>query len=52
LQLCDKDLHACNSRAAPDRITPAALGAVRVSGNALEATLSPASWNVIRLDTA
>jgi alpha-N-arabinofuranosidase len=52
LQHCDKDLHARNSKADPDRITPAALGAVRVSGNALEATLSPASWNVIRLDIA
>lgn len=52
LQLRDSDLKAANTRAAPDRIKPAALQGVKVSGDQVRATLAPASWNVIRLSGA
>ena len=49
LQLCDPDLEAVNSKAAPDRIAPKPLSKVKVAGETVEAVLPPASWNVIRL---
>ena len=52
LQLVDADLKATNTRDTPDRVAPKPLAAVRASGEHVEATLAPASWNVIRLATA
>src|SRR5262245_30646032 len=49
LQLCDADLKAINSKAEPDRVRPQPLTAVKVAQDRLEATLAPASWNVIQL---
>jgi alpha-N-arabinofuranosidase len=49
VQLCDSDLKAVNSRSDPDRIRPAPLARVKASGEAVEAVLAPASWNVIQL---
>src|SRR5471030_57492 len=49
LQLHDKDLLAVNTKAQPDRVTPKPLTALKVDGERLEATLAPASWNVIQL---
>jgi alpha-L-arabinofuranosidase len=51
LQLADTDLKAINTKDDPDRIAPKALAALRVQGGKLEATLSPASWNVIQLSS-
>jgi len=48
-QLCDPDLKAVNSKAAPDRIAPKPLAKVKVAGETVEAVLPPASWNVIQL---
>jgi alpha-N-arabinofuranosidase len=48
LQLRDPDLNAVNSKAQPDRVQPTRLTSVRAQRGALEATLAPASWNVIR----
>ena len=52
LQLRDADLKAINTRADPDRIAPKPLAGVRVDGERVEATLAPASWNMIELATA
>ena len=52
VQLHDTDLHATNSKVQPDRVKPRTLGSVRVHGDRLEATLAPASWNVIELGTS
>lgn len=46
------DLEATNTKAAPDRVSPAALAGVRVEGERVLAELAPASWNVIRLSLA
>jgi alpha-N-arabinofuranosidase len=51
-QLCDADLEAANTKDQPDRVRPAALPAVKVAGDRLEASLAPASWNVIQLSLA
>ena len=48
-QLCDADLDALNTRDEPDRIKPKPLGDVAARDTGLDATLAPASWNVIRL---
>ena len=48
-QLCHPDLQAVNSRSEPDRVRPSALGAVDVAADRVEASLAPASWNVIQL---
>jgi alpha-N-arabinofuranosidase len=48
LQLHDPDLSAVNSKAQPDRVRPTGLTNVRAQHGVLEATLAPASWNVIR----
>jgi alpha-N-arabinofuranosidase len=52
VQLHDADLKAINSKDQPDRVTPRPLGSVRVNGDRLEATLAPASWNVIEITTS
>ena len=49
LQLCDPDLKAVNTKATPDRVSPKPLAKVKVDGQRVEATLAPASWNVIEL---
>ena len=50
LQLCDADLHAVNTRENPDRVAPKLLTTVRVDGGGrVEATLAPASWNVLQM---
>ncbi len=49
IQLRDGDLEAVNTKSQPDRVAPSVLAGVRVEGGALQATLAPASWNVIRL---
>jgi len=49
LQLCDTDLQAVNTRDNPARIAPKPLAAVRTNGQSVEASLAPASWNVIQL---
>ena len=52
LQLADTDLKASNTRNDPDRVKPKPLAAVRAKGDGVEATLAPASWNVIQMETA
>ena len=52
LVLRDDDLHATNTRAAPERIGPRPLTGVAADGSKIRATLAPASWNVIRLAAA
>jgi alpha-N-arabinofuranosidase len=49
LELRNDDLSAANTKEAPERVRPGALAGVRVGGGQLLATLTPASWNVIRL---
>jgi alpha-L-arabinofuranosidase len=49
LQLCDRDLQACNTRDDPERVRPATLDAVGTGADRVQCTLQPASWNVIRL---
>jgi alpha-L-arabinofuranosidase len=51
LQLCDPDPKAMNTKEQPDRVVPKPLAAVRASGERVEATLAPLSWNVIQLTT-
>jgi len=48
-QLRHADLHAVNTKENPDRVQPGALQGVGVSQHLVQATLAPASWNVIRL---
>ena len=48
-QLCGPDLQATNTRAASEQVTPRTLPNVRVRPGGIEATLAPASWNVLRL---
>ena len=52
IQLRDKDLKATNTKGQPDRVVPSALAGVKVEAGAVQATLLPASWNVIRLKIA
>jgi alpha-N-arabinofuranosidase len=52
LQLHDPDLGAVNSKQDPDRVTPKPLPGVRVAGERVYATLSPASWTMVRLDVS
>jgi len=51
LQLQHADLHAVNTRSDPDRVKPSPLPDVQVDGERLSATLSAASWTMLRLDT-
>jgi alpha-N-arabinofuranosidase len=50
--LRDDDLKAINTKGNPDRVKPAPLADIEVEGPRVQATLSPASWNVIRLMVA
>ena len=52
VQLHESDLKAINSKDQPDRVTPRPLASVGVSADRVEATLAPASWNVIELGTS
>ena len=52
LTLHNADLSAANTAQAPDRVIPHSPTGVRVDGSAIEVTLEPASWNVIRLRVA
>jgi alpha-N-arabinofuranosidase len=49
--LHDGDLQATNTAGAPDRVRPAPLEGVEVTGSRLMATLPKASWSVVRLRT-
>jgi alpha-N-arabinofuranosidase len=51
-QMRDDDLHAANTKEAPDRVTPFPLAEVAADGARVRVTLAPASWNVIRLISA
>jgi len=51
LQLVDADLKATNTKDDPDRVKPKPLAAVRAERDRVEATLAPASWNVIQMAT-
>jgi len=51
-QLSHHDLHATNTKQHPERVAPVTLDGVRVSAGRVQATLQPASWNVIRLRAA
>ena len=52
LALCHADLQATNTREQPDRVSPQPLHGVSVGADRLQATLAPASWNMIRLGRA
>jgi alpha-N-arabinofuranosidase len=52
LQLQDTDLNAANTRDNPERVKPRPLAGVATAPGRLEATLAPASWNVIRVPVA
>jgi alpha-N-arabinofuranosidase len=52
MQLRDSDLKAINSKDNPDRVRPHPLASVHTVEDRLEATLAPASWNVIQLSVA
>ncbi len=58
LRLCEAqtlhhaDLMATNTKQHPDRVRPIVLPDVRIDGACLHATLPPASWTMLRLDTA
>ena len=48
-QLHHEDLSACNTKSAPDKVSPTALGGIAVEGERIRMTLAPASWNTICL---
>jgi alpha-N-arabinofuranosidase len=48
-QMHHPDLGATNTKNQPNRVEPAPLAEVAADGALIRATLSPASWNVIRL---
>jgi alpha-N-arabinofuranosidase len=52
LQLRDPDLKAANTKEQPDRVAPRPLAKVQTRGDRVEATLAPASWNVIQLSVS
>jgi len=52
LELRHDDLKATNSKNAPDKIKPAPLQDVSFNDGRLQATLKPASWNVIHLSAS
>jgi len=51
MQLRHADMQATNTRQEPDRVRPEPLNDVRVEGEGVSATLSPASWTMLRLHT-
>ncbi|MGY4608030.1 alpha-L-arabinofuranosidase [Bradyrhizobium sp. USDA 4474] len=52
VELRHDDLRATNTKHAPDTIKPAPLQNVTFDGGRLQATLEPASWNVIHLSAS
>jgi alpha-N-arabinofuranosidase len=52
LQLRHDNLKATNTKEQPDNVAPTALKGVTMSANRIEATLAPASWNMIRVSKA
>ena len=52
LQLRHANLKATNTKAQPDRVVPKPLREVEVGVDRVNATLAPASWNMIRLGRA
>jgi alpha-N-arabinofuranosidase len=52
VSMSDADLEAANTRRSPERIKPVALDAVSIRDGNLQATLKPASWNVVCLSPA
>ncbi|MGY4235804.1 alpha-N-arabinofuranosidase [Bradyrhizobium sp. USDA 4449] len=52
VELRHDDLRATNTKHAPDTIKPAPLQDVTFDGGRLQATLEPASWNVIHLSAS
>jgi alpha-N-arabinofuranosidase len=51
LQLRHRSLKATNTKEHPERVAPAPLKGVEVKEDRLSATLAPASWNVLRVQT-
>jgi alpha-N-arabinofuranosidase len=51
LQLRHRSLKATNTKEHPERVAPAPLKGVEVKGDRVSATLAPASWNVLRVQT-
>jgi len=51
LQLKHRSLKATNTKEQPERVAPAALKGIEVKGDRISATLSPASWNVLWVQT-
>jgi alpha-N-arabinofuranosidase len=51
LQLRHRSLKATNTKEHPERVAPAMLKGVEVKGDRVSATLAPASWNVLRVQT-
>jgi alpha-N-arabinofuranosidase len=51
-ELKHDDLKATNTRSTPDAVSPVKHPACKVTGNGLEATLKPLSWNVFALKAA
>jgi alpha-L-arabinofuranosidase len=49
LEVRHDDLQATNTRDAPGRVKPAPLQGVTINGTRMQATLKPASWNVVHL---
>jgi alpha-N-arabinofuranosidase len=52
LQLRHASLTATNTKDKPDRVAPTALKDVKLGTDRMQATLAPASWNMIRLNRA
>jgi alpha-N-arabinofuranosidase len=52
LVLADEDPSAANTAEQPDRVVPRPHAGTTVEGEALNATLPPRSWNVIRMGTS
>ena len=49
-EIAGPDLKATNTRDNPDNVRPGTLSEVAIDGENLQATLKPASWNVIVVD--
>ena len=47
-QLQHSDLAACNTKNAPDKVSPVVLAGVQMQGERLRLTLAPASWNLVQ----
>jgi alpha-N-arabinofuranosidase len=51
LELRHKNLKATNTKEKPERVAPVRLKEVKVNKDRLQATLAPASWNVMRVQS-